>query len=128
MTRGTLQQVVLVTGGRDYQRHRTVFGVLDNHHKIMPIRLLVQGGATGADEFARDWAKSREVRWATELPDWKRYGRGAGTVRNQVMLDKHHPHLVVAFPGNRGTLDMMRRAYKCGYKVAITNGEEHGLW
>jgi UDP-N-acetylmuramoylalanine-D-glutamate ligase len=33
------------------------------------------------------------------------------------MLDKEHPDLVVAFPGGRGTTDMISRAKKAGVKV-----------
>jgi len=121
---------VLVTGGRKYQRWTTVYGVLDEHHKRFPIRLLVQGGATGVDRFGREWAAHNGIPWKSEKPKYRRYGRGAPTVRNQEMLDKYKPRLVVAFPGNRGTLDMTRKAYAadCVREVDVINGEEHGRW
>ena len=46
--------------------------------------------------------------------DWKVRGRAAGHIRNQQMLDEGRPHLVVAFPGGRGTADMVRRARAAG--------------
>lgn len=47
-----------------------------------------------------------------EPAQWNRYGRAAGPIRNQKMLDDHEPTLVVAFRyGSRssGTDDMIRR-------------------
>lgn len=128
MIRKSLRQVLLVTGGREYQRRQTVYGVLDEHHERMPIRLLVQGGATGADTFAREWAELHDIPFVTELPDWKMYGRAAGPMRNQLMLDRHRPRMVVQFPGGSGTLDMLRKSYAAGCKVDMVNGEDHGKW
>ena len=131
MKRNPLRQVLLVTGGREYQRKDTVYGVLDEHHKRMGIRLLVQGGATGADTFAKEWARSRGVSCAIEKitkEDWAKYGRAAGPRRNQLMLDKYKPRMVVQFPGGRGTLDMLRKSFAAKCKVDMVNGEEHGKW
>ena len=40
------------------------------------------------------------------VADWS-IGRKVGPIRNQRMLDEHRPNLVVAFPGKRGTADMV---------------------
>jgi hypothetical protein len=127
MQRKQLKQVVLVTGGRDYERRDTVYGVLDMHNEKFPIRLLVQGGAKGADAYARDWAFDRGIRCDTVLPNWK-LGRTAGFIRNQTMLDEYKPRLVVSFPGGNGTTDCTRKAYHAGCKVDLINGEDHGRW
>jgi hypothetical protein len=64
-------------------------------------------------------AKAPEVRPnpVAVMADWS-IGRKAGPIRNQRMLDEHAPDLVVAFPGGRGTADMVRRARKSGVEVA----------
>ena len=41
----------------------------------------------------------------------------AGPIRNQEMLDKENPDIVVAFPGGRGTQDMTSRAQNKNIKV-----------
>jgi len=48
--------------------------------------------------------------------DWK-LGKKAGPLRNQRMIDEGRPDLVVAFPGGKGTADMVRRAEAAGVKV-----------
>jgi hypothetical protein len=49
--------------------------------------------------------------------DWARDGRGAGFLRNERMLAEAKPHLVVAFPGGRGTAHMVARAEAAGVAV-----------
>jgi hypothetical protein len=45
-------------------------------------------------------------------------GKAAGSIRNQRMLDaEKHIDVVVAFPGGRGTADMVRRARAAGIHV-----------
>lgn len=50
-----------------------------------------------------------------EPAQWKRYGRAAGPVRNQLMLDRHQPTIIYAFRHglrSSGTDDMVKRARK----------------
>ncbi len=49
--------------------------------------------------------------------DWDKFGKGAGPIRNQQMIDEGKPDLVVAFPGGTGTADMVKRAKKHGIEV-----------
>lgn len=109
---------VLVTGGRDYSDRDAIFSELDALHAKEPgITLLVNGGASGADKWARDWAEARRVACDTYPADWKRWGRSAGPRRNQFMLIAGKPDLVLAFPGGDGTQDMVRRALSAGVQV-----------
>lgn len=118
--------VVVVTGGRDFAGRAFVYRSLDRVHAERRIRLLVQGGAPGADKLAKDWAESRGVPCETEPAKWddvdrpgavvrKRrdgtlYDAAAGSIRNGVMLDRWKPHGVVAFPGGTGTADCCKQA------------------
>lgn len=122
---------VLVCGGRDFTDHDLVSKTLDaladefnlwappdSYGNTLPLRLhIISGGADGADSLATDYAM---VNWTgyTEYPaDWKKHGRAAGPIRNQQMLIEGKPDLVIAFPGGKGTLDMVRRAKKAGVEV-----------
>jgi len=51
------------------------------------------------------------------MANWAELGRKAGPIRNQQMLDEGKPNLVVAFPGGRGTADIVRRARAAGIEV-----------
>jgi hypothetical protein len=120
---------VLVCGGRDYlgeEAWRRVARELDELHQSCGFKVMtiIQGGSTGADEHARFWAELYEARLITERADWRKYGKAAGPTRNQRMIDKHRPDVVLAFPGGRGTADMVRRAKAAGVRVIDVGARE----
>lgn len=109
---------LLVCGGRDYRDHGTVWQALGNIHARTPIDVLIEGGATGADRWCAKWASCQHgVETLTYPANWNKDGRAAGPIRNQRMLDEGKPDLLVAFPGGRGTADMVRRAKAAGVRV-----------
>lgn len=120
--------ILLVCGGRDYANRDMVFRVLDwLHAKVQPVALLVQGGCrTGADAFAREWAKDRiaDGHWRSYHANWQAHGRSAGPKRNAWMLHDSQPDLVLAFPGGRGTADMVSKALAAGVAVLHVRDRE----
>ena len=106
---------VLVCGGRDYRDRQAVYHVLDELYPKMGA--LMSGGAPGADTLAWEWGWARNFHCERYFADWKQHGRAAGPIRNQRMIDEGKPDLVVAFPGGRGTADMIKRAETAGVPV-----------
>lgn len=112
-----MEQVVLVCGGRDYADRSSLYVVLNAAHSANPIKRLIAGGANGADALAVDWARSKNIPHTMFNADWEKHGRKAGPLRNQEMLDRGKPDIVIAFPGGRGTADMKKRAKAAGVPV-----------
>lgn len=112
--------VILVCGGRDWLDVVKTDEVLRLH--VPPGALIVQGEARGADRLARDWAEANEVAVRGFKADWQRDGRGAGPKRNQRMLTEAKPTLGIAFPGGRGTADMVARLKRAGVPVIEVGG------
>lgn len=110
---------VLVCGGRAFDDHRCVFRTLDVLHAKRRIALIVHGDATGADRWADRWAHTggNDIGRMAFPADWERHGRAAGPIRNAEMLRAAKPDVVVAFPGGKGTADMVRRAKAAGVDV-----------
>lgn len=114
---------VLVCGGRSYSDIVRVFSVLDKLHREAGIDCIIQGGAKGADRLSLEWAGQSSVPVETYEADWENQGSFAGPARNKRMLDEGKPDLVIAFPGGRGTADMVRKARKAGVEVVeISHG------
>jgi len=119
---------VLVTGARDWSDKTVITGVLE---KFPPNTVLIQGGAKGADILACQAA--RELGWTviTVNAEWAKYGRAAGPIRNQQMIDEHQPELVLAFHWNlevsKGTKDMVNRALKAHIPVLLFGGPNNQL-
>jgi hypothetical protein len=96
---------------------------LDRLHAELKITAIMQGGATGVDAFAREWAARKpEVHRYVCRADWDRYGPAAGPIRNARMLE-WGPDLVVAFPGGTGTADMVSKAKAAGVRVIRPLGD-----
>ena len=78
---------------------------------------IIEGGAKGADFLARCYAKYCGWEHEPYPANWKKHGKAAGPIRNQQMLEEGKPDLVIAFPGETGTADMVERAHKAGVRV-----------
>lgn len=113
---------VLVCGGREYglevEEERRVFEVLDAQHAESPIELVIQGGARGADTMGRLWAEARSIDCLTVPAKWEVHGRAAGPMRN-TRMPNYRPQLVIAFPGGRGTANMIKQAKAAGVPVKV---------
>jgi YspA, cpYpsA-related SLOG family len=109
---------VLVTGGRDFSDRTLLFEALDRLHAAHGFTVLIHGDANGADRLSGEWATARGVSVEAHPADWKRHGRAAGPIRNQMMLEEK-PELVVAFPGGKGTADMVSKARQAGLEVVM---------
>jgi len=111
---------VLVYGGRDFTDEEVVYRALDKVHRARGVLCVITGMARGADSLAWEWAKANRIPTA-EYPisrgDWQTYGKGAGPIRNQRMLDQGLPDVAIEFPGGSGTRDMRRRLDEKGVPV-----------
>jgi hypothetical protein len=114
---------ILVCGGRDYDDRDHIHNTLcEIDTKRGPITCVIHGCAPGADHEGMIWAQmmaesGRKITHAPFQADWHRHRKAAGPLRNQRMLDSGKPDLVVAFPGGRGTADMVRRAEAANVEV-----------
>jgi hypothetical protein len=112
---------LLVCGSRSWKDDLAIADAISQLDNTSGIQLLIQGGARGADRMARSFANSAGIPVKEFPANWNRYGKAAGFIRNQQMLDEGRPHLVLAFLRNDspGTLDMIRRAAKADIPVAV---------
>jgi hypothetical protein len=116
---------VLVTGSRDWDNYETIrkslCQALQTAKRSKKHLVVIHGGATGADTMAGMWAHlvglpEKDIR--VFLARWDKYGRAAGVIRNQQMLDEGKPHMALAFhedlSKSKGTKDMIGRLRKAG--------------
>ena len=107
---------VLVCGSRKW----TDYAVIERRMKALPPwTVIIEGEARGVDKAARLIAKHLGLEVVPFPADWDKYGKAAGPIRNQQMLDEGKPDLVLAYPmpGSVGTQDMIARAKKAGIPV-----------
>lgn len=81
---------------------------------------VISGGAKGADQLSAQWVRARagwakaapEVKLTEYLPDWERYGKRAGFIRNEDIVKS--ADMVVAFwdsvsKGTQNSLSIAKR-------------------
>lgn len=107
---------VLVCGGRAFADTALFNDVMREELLRMP-SMIIHGCARGADAMASAWAVKTFVPELRCPADWEADGKAAGPMRNARMLEVGKPDLVIAFPGGRGTADMVRRARAAGVRV-----------
>lgn len=110
---------IIVCGGRDYTDGSAVARILSAFD--LTAATVVHGDAKGADALAADWCRTFGVPDEPHPADWARHGKAAGPIRNRTMLDAG-ADLVIAFPGGRGTADMVGIARKAGVPVMEVSG------
>ena len=50
------------------------------------ISSIISGGATGVDSLAARFAKEENIHLVEHLPDWERFGKRAGFIRNEDII------------------------------------------
>ena len=104
---------LLVCGGRDYQDFAAVYREIE---RLKP-DVVIHGAARGADSLAGIAAQRMGITVWPFPADWKMHGKSAGPIRNRKMLKEGMPDKVLAFPGGRGTADMIAQAKAAGVEV-----------
>ncbi len=107
---------VIVCGGRDYTDSDAIRQRITQLQAVKPMAVIIHGAAPGADLLTGHIAGTLGYRVEAYPADWARHGKAAGPIRNQEMLNAG-ADLVIAFPGGRGTQDMINRAERAGVRV-----------
>jgi hypothetical protein len=119
---------ILITGGRSWDDYWTINdAILDAScwqdvcwaDDFDPASItVIHGNARGADTLAGEIANKFRMTVEVHPARWDIYGRGAGPIRNQEMVDSGSD-ICLAFlmPGSTGTADCVKRAEKAGIEV-----------
>lgn len=113
---------VLICGDRNWVSYPIIYQwIYRNLPANAPPSTVIHGGARGADRMAGEIANTFGHKVLVYPAKWDKYGKAAGHIRNQQMLDEGKPDLVVYFHNNlaesKGTGGMVSRARKAGIEV-----------
>jgi hypothetical protein len=113
---------VLICGSRHWSDWHLIKSVLETLEPESTV--IIHGAAKGADTLAAILAVEMGFYQVKAYPtQWSKYGRAAGPIRNQQMLDEEDPEIVHAFSddlySSKGAKDMVRRAKKHGCSVTV---------
>ena len=116
---------VLICGGVSFSDEelfdKTLDEMIDKENTI-----LVSGHAKGADSLAEKYAEKNGIEIKVFPPEWSKYQKAAGPIRNKQMLDfisEVDDNTVIAFwdGHSKGTKHTVETAKKMGIKTHIIN-------
>ena len=124
---------LLVAGGRNKRLNEKGYEYLDELHAKYKFEELVNGCAGGIDLCAKEWADCNNIPVRRFPAKWKdievipcvigenkygKYNKLAGLNRNTAMSLYCNPDdICVVFPGNSGSINMLKTATERGMKV-----------
>jgi len=112
---------VLISGDREWTDYEIIHSILK---KFGEGTVVIHGAARGADTLAGRAGEALGYEVLKFPAQWDKYGRAAGPIRNQQMIDEGKPDRIIAFhddiKSSKGTKDMLRRAKKANIR--------HLLW
>lgn len=115
---------VLICGSRNWFDGERILNLVETFPKDT---VIIEGGARGADRYAKLAAIKCELAFEEYPAQWNKFGKSAGPIRNKQMLTEGKPDLVVAFrmPNSRGTQNMIDQATEAGVPVEVY--EDNGI-
>lgn len=110
---------VLICGDRNWSDSKKI---ADRVKQLPANTVVIHGACRGADRIAGNAAFNLGYKIVQFPAQWKKYGRAAGPIRNQRMLDEK-PDLVIAFHSNlaesKGTKNMLKIATDAGIPTEV---------
>lgn len=104
---------VLVCGDRNWSDKKTIQTVLWNLMKEHGNLTIIHGACRGADRMAAEVGYEIGADVLAFPAEWDKYGKAAGPIRNQQMINEGHPEMAIAFHNDfahsKGTKDMVTR-------------------
>jgi YspA, cpYpsA-related SLOG family len=85
----------------------------------LQITTVISGSARGIDKLGETWADKHDIPVLRYPAEWKKYGRGAGPVRNKDMVDNAEACIVLWDGRSKGTKNMIDLAHKKGLLIHI---------
>lgn len=115
---------IAIVGSRDFNDFETMDEIVrKNHIERLEIPasevIIVSRGANGADKLAEKLAKLNKYRMIIFCAEWEKYGRKAGMMRNQHIVE--NSDIVFAFWDGKspGTANSIQRARKIGKPLHV---------
>ena len=73
---------------------------------------IISGGAKGADSLGADFAENNDIPLKVFPAEWNKYGKSAGFIRNQIIVNTCDMVLAFWDGESRGTADTIAKAKK----------------
>nr|DAS83404.1 MAG TPA: Protein of unknown function (DUF2493) [Caudoviricetes sp.] len=108
-----------IIGSRTFTDSELAWNTYKNLPFLDQVTQIVSGGAKGADSIAELLAKWSGKEIIVYYPDWDKYGKQAGFIRNRLIINDSDCVLAFWDLKSKGTLNSIQLATKKGIPVHI---------
>jgi hypothetical protein len=114
------QTYIAIVGSRSITDKEFVFSTIDHYLSNLNKDeiVIVSGGAVGIDSLAMLYAAEHNIKTEIFKPDWEKYGKSAGFIRNQQIVDRAD-YLLAITTGSKGTANTIKKAEKKGITIKV---------
>ena len=117
---------IAIVGSRSFNDYDLFVGELNKifSEEDFEIDEIVSGEALGTDLMAKKLALNNNIKYIGFPADWNKFGKSAGFIRNQQIVD--NSDIIIAFQLNKskGTQDTINKAKLQNKKVILIKVEE----
>jgi hypothetical protein len=104
-----------IIGSRSFNNYNLLKEEVNNFLKKEMVDCIVSGGARGADTLAEKYAKECNIPTLIIRPEWDKYGKKAGYLRNIEIVK--NSEVIIAFwdgvsSGTKMSIDLAKKANK----------------
>nr|QBK89510.1 MAG: DNA recombination-mediator protein A [Pithovirus LCPAC001] len=82
-------------------------------------KLIISGGAKGVDTLAQKYAQDNNIEMKIHHAEWNKYGKSAGPIRNQLIVNDITHLLALPVKNSVGTYSTINKAKKSNKNVTI---------
>lgn len=108
------QKKVAIVGSRNLTDYQFFKESINTLFKINNFKTIISGGAVGTDSLARQYSIENNIELIEYKPDWGTYGKRAGYIRNETIINECDFALIFWDGESKGTLHDIRLCYKKG--------------
>jgi len=110
---------IAIVGSRNFYDYDALVKFIKENIDTDTIKFVISGGARGADSLAERFAYNFNIEKKIFKPDWQKYGKRAGFLRNKTIIE--NADVVFAFwdGESRGTLSSINLAKEQDKKLYV---------
>lgn len=113
---------VAIVGSRSFVDYREFCRYLSHVDWFLDVSEIVSGGAYGTDSMAKLYALQNNIPITEFLPEWDKYGKKAGPIRNEKIVN--YCERLIAFwngksAGTKNSINLARQQNKLGLIIYI---------
>lgn len=101
---------VIIAGSRTIEDESLIHKIIEQPN--FSITEIVSGGAKGVDKFGESYAQKNNLKIVRFKPEWNKYKKGAGPIRNQQMAEYADALIAIVHNNSKGTTDIINKMKK----------------